>query len=724
MAEIELNRELSVCDRIDIRKTGLIQNFGYLLAFDEKRSKLIAHSENIHELDPRYKNTHEALSLIEDLPSTLPELSVDFIPVTIEIRGRKYTQFAHVSPDKDVIIELEPVIKWQFEDQQVHTLTVEAAWRAARINDFDELFAEMASSVQAISKFSRVMVYKFHPDLHGEVVGELASEGQEKFLGLHYPASDIPKLARDMYLASRIRHISDVREQAAALSSKIDRAINLNGSMLRGVAPVHIQYLENMGVRSSFSISLVCHERLWGLIACHHSKPTRFSPMQRASLDLLGRTYSSAIERISARKHAQDYRQCVKHLNQLFREATLTEHLDSLIVGPQSITSLIDCDACALFDRGNLVVCSPSDCQEKLEELKETALSWSPNQLDIVAVDNLINSHKDDVYAGFLKIPIGAENGDAIIFFRKEAAREVKWAGKDAADKHNMRHDDARRLEPRGSFALWKEDVKGCSRPWSERDLNRSKLLQDFFLTYWLGLLKQRNQAVALHTKQLELFINMASHDIKSPLRAITYNVGMLRELVGNKTPKTDDLLNQAENAAFRIERILDEFLVLSAEANEKSFEIIDPAEILTQVVAEISANYPGFKAFAYDFPPSIKYTRVHFEQICANICGNAAKFAGTTQPVKVRYHQDKNLRYHQFSFSDQGPGIPKENLETIFKPFTKLRQDSHDGQGLGLAICRRILGYYGGTISARNIEPRGTEINVSIPKLVSLILR
>ena len=719
MQQSDINREMSECDRIDIRKTGLIQDFGYLLVFDSNRSKLLACSGNLQEDFPQYANSAEALELISGLPKSLPEYSVDFIPMNLEIKNIKFALFAHNSPEGELIVELEPLGAWSSNDQNVHTLTVEAAWRASRVNDFDDLYVEIVNSVQAISGFYRVMVYKFHPDLHGEVVGETVRGGEEKYLGLHYPATDIPKLARDMYLSSRIRHISDVEANPVAIDSHLDEPINLNGSFLRGVSPVHIRYLLNMGVKSSFSISLVVHDRLWGLIACHHDQPTRFSPTQRASLDLLGRTYSSAIERIIAKKHAKDYRKSVKHLNQLFRMATSTEHLETLITGEQSIASLISCDACALFEGEKLVACSLPNVEKALAQLSDSLFTPSPDLMEILVVEDLVKSNRSTDFAGFLKIPIGTESGDAIVFFRREAAREVNWAGKDSVEKNRANHQDPRRLEPRESFALWKEEIKGCCKPWSERDLNRAKLLQDFFLTYWVGLLKQKNQAVSLHSKQLELFINMASHDIKSPLRAINYNVGMVRELLEKPSKETTELFKQTEGAVFRIERILDEFLSLSKESRKNTLQLINPTAIVEHVSDEISASYPGFEVITIDFPKYIKYSRTHFEQICANICGNAAKFAGTNNPVKVIYRCEDSNRSHKFSFIDQGDGIPENKLEAIFKPFYKLGAESDEGHGLGLAICRRILGYYGGSISAANIEPRGTEIRVEIPKLL-----
>ena len=718
MQQEQLSKELTICDQIDIRKTGLIQDFGYIFVFDKTRSKLIAYSKNVLDKFPQLTAASEALKLIADIPAVLPQLSVDYIPQHIKIDEKTFALYAHTSPDQDIIVELEALESWQKDDREVQAIASEAAWKVATTEDFGDLYREMVASVQALTQFKRVMVYRFHPDLHGEVVAELVPEGQEPFLGLHYPASDIPKLARQMYLFNRIRHIGDVDAIPVEVGYS-ENAPNLRGASLRGVAPVHIQYLKNMGVQSSFSISLISENELWGLIACHHDMPTRLSPSQRASLDMLGRAYSSALDRIKTKRQAIDYRSHVKHLNELFRTATLSENLETLVTGEQSIISLIDCDACALFEGGKLLVCNPEHEHESILQISNLAFSNAANQ-SISFVEDLVLSGKSEVFAGSLKIPIGAENGDFILFLRKEVHREVKWGGEQAAKKEKIDPHDPKRLQPRSSFALWTETVRGRCKPWSERDMNRATLLQDFFITYWAGLLKQKNQAVELHAKQLELFINMASHDIKSPLRAITYNVGMVREMFADQT-SSKDLLKQAEDAAFRIERILDEFLLLSTESRENALEDINPAEILKQVALEIGANYHGFKTVIADFPKVIKYSRTHFEQLCANICGNAAKFAGTEQAVQARYYSDDSRRYHEFSFTDQGEGIPEENLETIFKPFTKLgtRGASQEGLGLGLAICRRILGYCGGRISAKNIKPHGTEIRIKIPKLL-----
>ena len=143
-----------------------------------------------------------------------------------------------------------------------------------RASSLQELYDITARAVRALTGFDRVMVYRYDADYNGEVVAEAKRADLNSFLGLHYPASDIPAQARALYEKNWIRLISDVDYAPAPIEPADHPAtgapLDLTYSTLRSVSPIHLEYLRNMGVRASMSISLLRDDKLWGLIACHH----------------------------------------------------------------------------------------------------------------------------------------------------------------------------------------------------------------------------------------------------------------------------------------------------------------------------------------------------------------------------------------------------------------------------------------------------------------------
>ncbi|MNR11561.1 Bacteriophytochrome [compost metagenome] len=182
----------------------------------------------------------------------------------------------------------------------------------------ENLLGNVAQQIKKIIGYDRVMVYKFHEDGHGEVVAEAKSDNFESWLGLHYPASDIPKQARELYKINLVRLIADVHTTPSALLTHPINGeavpLDLTHSTLRAVSPIHIQYLKNMGVASSFSVSILDGDNLWGLIACHNYTPRFINYRERESAKLVGQVLSSAVsfrEQEEEQQHANEHRQSV-----------------------------------------------------------------------------------------------------------------------------------------------------------------------------------------------------------------------------------------------------------------------------------------------------------------------------------------------------------------------------------------------------------------------------
>jgi len=379
-----------------------------------------------------------------------------------------------------VHLELEPRVASMPGRQ---TPTVVAQRMIARVSastDMRGFHQHTADEIRALTGYDRVMIYRFRHDDAGEVVAESRADDLESFLGLRYPASDIPAQARTLYLRNRIRVIPDASYEPVPIlpgRTADDAPLDLSQHMLRSVSPVHLEYLRNMGVAASMSISIVSGGRLWGLIACHHREPRLVPPSIRAAADMFSLFVSmrvAAAEQAIA-SHQDDRAREVREVLAL-RLSSRDELSVALANAMDVIERMLDCDGVALRSDGQW---STRGRTPSLEGLSH-ALEWARAR----GVERLPSSDNasawalpdaNDGLAGVLAIPFGRRD-DWLLFFRTEQIEDVVWAG----DPHKpmVPTDDGVRIAPRKSFANWRETVRGRGLPWTETDRGAAERLR------------------------------------------------------------------------------------------------------------------------------------------------------------------------------------------------------------------------------------------------------
>jgi light-regulated signal transduction histidine kinase (bacteriophytochrome)/CheY-like chemotaxis protein len=345
------------------------------------------------------------------------------------------------------------------------------------------VFREAARQVRALTGFDRVMLYRFNDDGHGEVVGESVRSGVASFMGLRYPASDIPAQARALYLRNLTRIIADVDSDPIAITPVLSpegRPLDLSMSILRSVSPIHIEYLRNMEVRSSMSISIVQGERLWGLIACHHNAPKHVDLQMRLTGELFGQMFSSLLEvrqRLSEAIYDTRNQEIHNRIAAAFAESD--SGLKRIPEFLADVTDYIQSDGIGIYHAGEveLVGLTPTqdECLPLVRFLNQTSSGrvFATNELSAVfppAGDYVMRA------AGILAIPISRTPRDYLIFFRCESVRTVTWAGEPA--KQVTRGAGAVRLTPRKSFEAWREIVQGKCEPWTKQELRAAESLR------------------------------------------------------------------------------------------------------------------------------------------------------------------------------------------------------------------------------------------------------
>ena len=481
------NVDLTNCDREPIHVPGAVQPHGMLLAFDEGDDLILQVSQNCKEylglevddvLGARLNKVF-GVQHAEFIKQTLASSNLKATnPIKLHIMAGGKQRLINGILHRDrgtAFLELEPTGEPKDASLRAYQMLQDALGRIHKASSLAELWAGVAEDVKTILGYDRVMIYKFDRASNGEVIEERVSPGFGSFLGLHYPASDIPKQARLLYTMNYIRHIPSVNYTPAVLIPLIfpvtHDLTDLSHSTLRSVSPLHLEYLRNMGVQSSISISLIRDSALWGLIACHNYSP-RFVPYEmRAACELLGQVVSIRMAALENDEKSM-YKMHTNILQSRFLGALATEKdLRKALI--DSTPGILD-----YVPATGAVICRKDDCLT----VGKTPSSLQINQLvrklkrlssPVFVTDALSTVYSEaaeykDVASGLLALTLNREQNTFILWFRPEQVQTVHWGGdprKPVAADPNMR------LHPRKSFDLWKEEVEGKSVLWTDAEI-------------------------------------------------------------------------------------------------------------------------------------------------------------------------------------------------------------------------------------------------------------
>ncbi|HEX4511576.1 MAG TPA: GAF domain-containing protein, partial [Burkholderiaceae bacterium] len=347
-----------------------------------------------------------------------------------------------------------------------------AVQRFSAASSIGVLADAVAQCVHDLTGYDRVMVYKFDPDGHGKIVAEARDPRLESLLGHHYPASDIPQRARELYLRTRVRMLVDVHYEPVPLVPRVDpatgRDLDMSLCQLRSMSPLHLQYLKNMGVAATLVVSLVHEGRLWGLIAAHHYAPRHLGCAVRTACDLLAEVISTRIAAIENYAHAQ-VAILVRRLEQRLIEATSIEGdwRLALFRNPGTLLQPLEATGAALFHDGEILTTGEVPSTPELRALVQWVDAQAgdlPFTCSAVAQANPEFQSLKPMASGVLAVRLSATRPDYLMWLRKEQLQTVTWAGDPTKPTLG---DSPLELSPRRSFAAWSEIVRGTAVPWS-----------------------------------------------------------------------------------------------------------------------------------------------------------------------------------------------------------------------------------------------------------------
>lgn len=482
--------DLSNCEREQIHLAGSIQPHGALLALDQPCGEVIQASATAGAfLDAGGGVLGRALGdLLPDLAERVRhglDEPLDRIPTALRCHrpadGGSLDALLHRPPEGGLIVELERAgqpVDLQRDVERSLLPILQAA-------SLPRLAEETARIYREITGYDRVMVYRFDDEGHGEVFAESRNDAIEPFLGNRYPASDIPQIARRLYERNRIRVLVDVGFDPVplepVLSPLTGQPLDMSLCFLRSPSPIHVQYLQNMGVAATLVVSLMVGGRLWGLIACHHYAPRFIHYELRAVAELLAETVATRIAALESFAQAQA-ELSVRRLEQRMIEAVARdgEWRGALFDQPQALLQTVEASGAALLFDGQILTAGEVPGTQDLRNIG----AWldERSRLPVVAtaalgLDEPRFAPLTAVASGLLATPISTTPGEYLLWFRPERVRTVTWGGNPF--KPVTVGDDPRDLSPRRSFAQWHELVEGTSDPWRPADLTAARLIGD-----------------------------------------------------------------------------------------------------------------------------------------------------------------------------------------------------------------------------------------------------
>lgn len=630
---------------------------------------------------------------------------------------------------------------------EVFNIMSQVQEQLAAAPNLERFLKVLVGVVKELTGFHRVMIYQFDQSFNGRVVTELVDPRATKDLykGLNFPASDIPKQARELYKVNKVRLLYDRDLETARLicrsSEDLEHPLDLTHSYLRAMSPIHLKYLTNMAVRSSMSISINAFNELWGLIACHSygARGTRVSFPIRKMCRLVGDSASRNIERLSYASRLQ----ARKLIN-----TVPTQHNPSgyIIASSDDLLKLFDADFGLLSIRDETKILGQLEQSQEalalLEYLRMRKITSVLTSTDVSEdFPDLRYPPGFQVIAGMLIVPLSVGGNDFIVFFRKGQMKEVKWAG-NPYEKY-VKEGTEGYLEPRKSFKTWCETVVGKCREWTEEEVETAAVL---CLVYGKFIEVWRQKEAALQSSQLtRLLLANSAHEVRTPLNAIINYLEIALE--GSLDQETRENLARSHSASKSLIYVINDLLDLT-KTEEGGPLIKGEAFNLHATIKEATDVFVGDakrKNITYEviehpgLPQRCVGDQRRVRQAISNITANAIQ--NTTQGgVKVEiYVASRHDADHvdiEVAVTDSGSGMSSKKLDQLFNdleqvqteptamledvivptPKQSLEQSEKTILGLGLAVVARIIKTMDGQLRLKSEEGKGSRFVIQFP--------
>lgn len=636
----------------------------------------------------------------------------------------------HRSADGFLVLELEPAqTNENIPFLSFYHLAKASIGQLAATANLHTFGRIVVGEVRKVTGFDRVMLYKFDDDGHGAVIAEAKLDEMESYLGLHFPESDIPQPARKMFLSNWIRVIPNARDEAVELvpakNPITDRPTDLTHSILRSAFPCHTEYLHNMGVGASLTISLIKDGRLWGIIACHHRTPKIVPYELRKACEFLGQVVFAEIS-TSEEIADRDYRAKLAHVGSILvdRMSQADSFITGLVDREPNLLDLVDARGAAICFGGTWTTCGQTPSEEELNYL----VQWLAKNVEdeVFATDGLPLIYADahrfkDVASGLLAIPLSRRS--YVLWFRPEVIQTVNWGG-DPHHAYQVEETDGNvRLCPRKSFELWKETVRLQSLPWKavevEAALELRKAIVNVVLRQAEELALLAND-LARSNAELKKFAYVASHDLQEPLNQVANYVQLLEMRYSEELDRdAKEFIGFAVEGVNLMQTLIDDVLVYSkVDLMGIEWGLTEVDTALNRALSHLRGRISETGAIVTCDPmPTIVADSTQLMQLFQNLIGNAIKFRKPDETPQIHLAVERQEDDWLFTVRDNGIGIDPQFFDRIFVIFQRLHtRDEYPGSGMGLTICKKIIECHRGKIWVTSELGQGSTFAFTIP--------
>jgi len=699
----ELN--LDNCDREPIHIPGSIQPHGALLAFD-RLGRLTHASANVPALlglPMAFGRTLRAGAFAHD-----PVLEQLFQDTLAEADGDELVANSHETTlagvTFDVVMHAQHGrVVCEFERRAADAGEVAAfahlAYRALdtlkRQRSIDRLLDAAVGVVRRMTGFDRVMAYRFGHDDSGDVVAEARSDDLDPYVGRRYPASDIPAQARRLYILNTLRLIADVDYTPVPLladATQLD-PLDLSHSVLRSVSPIHIEYMKNMGLGSSMSVSIVIGGRLWGMLACHHRAPRQVPYPIRMAVDVMAQVIASTVQSLAAREREGAIARAAWLRTEIVRAIAVGGEVAEVVLGEAAgLRENLGCDALFVTLDG-----VPRAADHVHAGWARTLADWlaQRNETLVHVHDGALlpppvaDQPEDERFCGVLALRFDAPRQGWIAALRRELVQTIRWGGK--PEKLVAHGPLGPRLTPRGSFDEWRETVRGRAEPWAEVQLEiASQLLDNVGRAY-------ADRVLEIDQLRSQLWA-VLGHDLRNPLQSLSMATTALER--GGEPGRLNSVIRSSTH---RMKQLLGD--VLDVSRLHHGFDLtmqwapVDLVPIIRQLVEESQVAWPAI-ALEVSLPASlvVDADERRYAQVVANLLSNARHHGQGHIVVQAREEDGMAV----LTITNDAPPIPADVVAGLFDPFKRQsagNERNRTGMGLGLYIAHQVVRGHQGTL-------------------------
>ena len=705
------------CHDEPIHIPGYIQSFGYLIGVDTASHTISFLSENIAEIF----DIENAASLLGKKLSQYPEvfrtvLDSDIFENAEFLSRRENETYFDKIVIQDKLYHFSVFLSNQFAFLEFEAVVENTLKKITSkydnfyiIDNEQEIWKQLLNIISTIIDYDRMMVYQFMEDGSGKVVAEKNNDNLESYLGLHYPEHDIPKQARELYLKKRKRIFSDVYSQPVKILSLTEKNIDLTFAVTRAMSPIHGQYIKNSGAASSFSISIIIDDKLWGLVTCQNRTAKHIDLEDRVQSGIFTVLASNAYSSFKSKKELEYRLDLNEKLSFLKSEFLKSENLfDALDATKKELRIIPKADGLAIISDQDIVLEGITPDKEKVREI----INWAYDNVfdNIFASSSFLKNHGQKLglnsdTAGIIIYFVEKSKREILIWFRKEFDEHISWAGnpEKEIDISIQNGVETQTVSPRKSFEIFLENIKGNSKRWSSKNVIAVNLIKDLILetshNQYITIKKLNNQLKRVN-EELDSFSYTISHDLGTPLTVMKLNAQMLLKSLSETADrsKINSIIDEIDSMAEMMQNVLQ---LSRAKHSEIKLETIETNATIQKITENAKITFDSPKSLVVIKEcPEVLADKTMLHQVFLNIINNAIKYSSNQEKPVVEIEGSEEGNKIIYRIKDNGIGIPEENKHKMFKIFNRMdNAKQFKGNGVGLSIVHRIMSRLGGNI-------------------------